>query len=150
TGFLLLLLLLVVNVFMYFWAPLPYDTTEGGFYSLSERTKQYLAALEKPVEVYMLLNPEDPSGAYDGMKTILAQMEVANPRFFHWEEISVETGASRIRDLQKRFKQFAPRTGVFVTYGDKPEDNHSYISASELVNLDLAERNPRRSFNGEV
>src|SRR5262245_26446661 len=63
TGFLLLLLLVVINAFVHVRAALPYDATEGGFYSLSERTKQFLGNLETPVEVFMLLDPEDSSGA---------------------------------------------------------------------------------------
>jgi hypothetical protein len=150
TGFLLLLLLVVVNAFIHVQKPLPYDTTQGGFYSLSERTKQYFTALETPVEVYLMLDPEDNSGAYDGMKTILTQMEALNPRYFHWEEVNFEGNPSRIRDLKKRFKNFAVRPGVLVAYGDKPEENHSFIGASELSNFDFADRgNPKRSFNGE-
>jgi hypothetical protein len=149
-GFLLLLMLLVVNVFVHVRYPLPYDTTEGGFYSLSDKTKQFISSLETPVEVYVVLEQDDPS--YAGMKTILGQMEALNPRYFRFEEVAVDgTNTSRIRDLVKRFKQFTPRPGVLVAYGEKPENNHSYISATELTNFDFAERsNPKRSFNGEV
>src|SRR5207253_9595974 len=113
--------------------------------------KQYLSTLERPVDVYMLLDPGDPSGTYDGMKTILSEMGALNPRYFHWEEVPVEGGGARIRDLSKRFKQFAPRQGLLVTYGDKPEENHSYISASELTNFEFTDRGSQRpsSFNGE-
>src|SRR5262245_27111227 len=149
TGFLLLLLLIVINAFVHVRAALPYDATEGGFYSLSERTKQYLRNLETPVNVYMMLDPEDPS--YDGMKTILTQMEALNPRYFRWEEVNFEGNPSRIRELRKSFKQFAVRPGVLVTYGHKPEDNHSFISYSELNNMDRSEPgSPKRSFNGET
>src|SRR5262245_61375517 len=85
------------------------------------------------------------------MKTILTQMETLNPRYFRWEEVNFEGNPSRIRDLRKRFKQFAVRPGVLVTYGDKPEDNHSFIGSSELNNFDFSDRgNPKRSFNGET
>src|SRR5262245_6579468 len=151
TGFLLLLLLVVINAFVHVRAALPYDATEGGFYSLSERTKQFRGNRDTPVDAVMLLDPEDSSGAYDGMKTILTQMETLNPRYFRWEEVNFEGNPSRIRDLRKRFKQFAVRPGVLVTYGDKPEDNHSFIGASELNNMDFSDRaNPRRSFNDET
>jgi hypothetical protein len=148
------LLLATVVVFVQIRYPLPFDTTEGGFFSLSEKTKQFLTALDKPVEVYMLLSPEDETapGAYQGMKTVLSEMESLNPRFFHYEEVAIDgTNTSRIRDLAKRFSRFSPRPGLLVTYGDKPELNHSYISANELVNLDFSDnQKPQRSFNGEV
>jgi hypothetical protein len=152
TGFLLLLLLVVVNVFVQVRYPLPYDTTEGGFYSLSEKTKQYVSALENSVVVYMVFDPDDQNtmAAYQGMKTILAEMAALNPRFFRYEEVSGES-ASRLRDLQRRFTQFTPRPGILVAYGDKPENNHTFIGASELSSSDFTDRaNPQRSFNGEV
>jgi gliding motility-associatede transport system auxiliary component len=145
-----------VTVFVQIRYPAPFDMTEGGFYSLSEKTRQFLTSLDKPVQVYMLLVPGDSSapGAYQGMKTVLSEMEDVNPRYFHYEEISIEDTRpnSRVRDLMKRFSRLnGQRPGLLVTYGDNPENNQSYIAANELVNMEYGRnRQPQRSFNGEV
>ncbi|MCX7701360.1 MAG: GldG family protein [Gemmataceae bacterium] len=153
---LLAMLLTIICVFVWLRYPLPYDTTQGGFYSLGERTRQYIAELDKPVVVYMLLDPEDDMypGAYQGMQVILEQMQSINPRFFRFEDVPIDgTSPGALRDLVKRFPQISLRAGggVLVAVGDKPENNYSFIQASELINFDLADRaNPQRSFNGEV
>lgn len=150
------MLLTVICVFIWLRYPLPYDTTQGGFYSLGEKTRQYIAELDKPVVVYMLLDPADDMypGAYQGMQVILEQMQAINPRFFRFEDIPIDgTSPGALRDLVKRFPQMSLRAGggVLVAVGDKPENNYSFIQASELINFDFADRaNPQRSFNGEV
>jgi hypothetical protein len=104
----------------------------------------------------MLLDPMDDMypGAYQGMQVILEQMQAINPRYFRYEDIPIDgTSPGTLRDLVKRFPQMSLRAGggVLVAVGEKPENNYSFIQASELINFDFADRaNPQRSFNGEV
>jgi len=142
--------LALLIVFFHIRYPLPFDTTEGGFYSLGAKTKQYIAALDRPVEVYMVMDVREP--AYANMLTVLTEMQSANPRYFHFEDIPLmNANATRLQDLNKRFKQLT-RPGIIVAYGDKPENNATFIASGELSNEDYSrgEQSPRRDFNGEV
>src|SRR5262249_4574769 len=83
---LLLVLLSFVNAAVYIWFPRFLDTTEGGFYSLSEKSKEYVAQLDRPVQVYLVM-PEG-SETFLNTRTMLEQMHDLNPKYFNFEEIS--------------------------------------------------------------
>ncbi len=141
--------LALIVVFCNIRYPMPFDTTAGGFYSLDEATKKYVASLDKPVEVYMVMDGRDP--AYADMVTVLTEMRNVNPRYFHYEDVAPTSGNSaRLQDISKRFKKLT-REGLIVAYGDKPENNSSFIASGELTNEDYGNSaDPRRQFNGEV
>src|SRR5438067_188135 len=52
TGLLLLAILMVVNVLVYNYVTPSFDWTESGIYTLSDRSKNILQALEKPTKIY--------------------------------------------------------------------------------------------------
>jgi len=55
TGLLLLAILIVVNVLAYNYFTLSFDWTESGIYTLSDKSKNILQALEKPTKVYAVM-----------------------------------------------------------------------------------------------
>lgn len=55
-----------------------FDWTGEQLYSLSEKTRNVLASLDRDIEVVVLLSPEDP--AWEATREILARYEAASPR----------------------------------------------------------------------
>lgn len=153
TSHLLLLLLVLINVFVYIRYPSPIDTTAGGFYSLSDVSRKFIEGLERPVNVYMVLDPNSES--YSSMQTMLAEMQKRNPKYFTFEEIAPNPRDPQLRQLVNRFSQFGnrPGGGLIVALGNNPEKNHTFIGADELsgASFDPESRGAqRRQFNGEV
>lgn len=149
TGLLTLAMLVILNVFIHVWAPRYLDTTEGRFHTVSDLTKRFVADLEKPVHVYVVMSERE--GPRDNTVTLLSQLREMNPRYFEYEEVSPVLNRGRLIELAKKFPQFS-NFGVIVAYGEK-EDNYTVIPASEMENeeFDAASggRGPRQ-FNGEV
>ncbi len=151
TANLLFLLLLLVNVFIYVRYPSPVDTTAGGFYSVSEMTKKFTSSLERPVTVYMILEPNSES--YSSMQTMLSEMQKLNPKYFSYQEIPTDSRGPELRQLVTKFPQFGRRPGLIVALGDDPEKNHTFIGSDELSGAGFdpeARGAQRRQFNGEV
>ncbi len=150
TANLLLILLLAINVVIQVRYPSPIDMTAGGFYSLSDVTRKYVESLDRPVHVYMILEPDDE--AYASTETLLSQMQDLNPKYFTFEKVATINNRSQIAYLKKTFSQFNGRAGLLVAVGEHPEKNHSYIDSSELSNFNMerGSQRPQREFNGEV
>src|SRR5579864_1272875 len=125
------------------------DTTEGNFYSLSEKTQEYIAQLDRPVQVYLIM-PEG-SETYLNMHTLLEQMRDLNPKYFNFEEVSPSLARGRIEELAREYPTLNAY-GVIVRYGDQKE-NYSFIPAAELISQDFdfsTRQQTQRQFNGEV
>jgi hypothetical protein len=171
TGFLLLLILIVVNVGAALaWEPGTeeggagggeVDITAGGLYSLSDRTKNILSSLEQPAKVYVIL----PTGSalYQEVVALLDNCQREARGNLRVETLSPETNLPAIRKLIEIHKQEFAMTrpglggtayvpGLLVTYGDK-EQQAAFIPASDLqsVENDPQTFEPRsRTFLGEV
>src|SRR5262249_52244027 len=116
---------------------------------LSEKSKEYVAQLDRPVQVYLVM-PEG-SETFLNTRTMLEQMHDLNPKYFNFEEISPSLNRGRIRELMKQYPAFT-EIGLIVQYGEAKE-NYSYIPATELENQDfdfMARQQRQRQFNGEV
>jgi hypothetical protein len=141
--------LAIVNFGVGIFYPRFLDTTEGSFYSLSEKTQEYVSELDRPVQVFLVM-PEG-SETYLNTRTILEQMHDLNPKYFNFEEVSPTVNRGRARELQKEFPAFTD-IGLVVTYGDSKE-NYSFIPATELENQDFdfqSGKQKERQYNGEV
>jgi hypothetical protein len=141
--------LAIVNLGIGIFFPNFLDTTEGSFYSLSEKTQEYIAQLDRPVQIFVVM-PEG-SETYLNARTMLEQMHDLNPKYFNFEEVSPSLNRGRIAELTKEFPTFTD-LGLIVKYGEGKE-TYSFIPATELENQEFdfsSGRQKQRQFNGEV
>jgi hypothetical protein len=149
-GLLLAALLVLGNLGIHLWYPRYLDTTEGGFYSLSDVTQRFVSELQRPVRVYVVLPEADDSLL--SVDSMLTQMHDLNPKYFTFERVSPQQNRGVLRDLNKKFPQFVGDPCLIVALGDQEEKNYSIIPQSELTNFDFDQMagSSKREFRGEV
>ncbi len=132
TALLLLLALVVGNVLAGLKVPNKLDTTEGGFYSLSDATKAYLAELDRPIKLYTTI-PEGGDRLDADTRTLLDAMREANPRQVTVVPLSPTLNRREIADLRNRFPQ-ADLTdyGVLITTGED-EKAAAFLRESDFL-----------------
>jgi hypothetical protein len=150
-GFLLLIVLIVINLFVFNMLPRYLDATEGGFHSISETTKNFVRDIDRSTKVYVMLPESDIQGQ---IKTMLSNCREMNPKYFEVIELSLSLSDSRIRELKKKYPamNLDDEGGLLITFGDDP-NKFSFIRSSELYNVNFDRRRGEassRQFTGEV
>jgi ABC-type uncharacterized transport system len=150
TGFLLLAVLIVANVIITLKFPSVIDTTKGGVYSISDRSKQILKELDKPTKVYLIMDNEDV--VYPDVQSLLLICQQQNPKLIV-ENVS-QMQSNRVRELARTFPQITEQTaGMLVVYGDEKSENASFVRARDLMSQDsdpMGGGGAKRKFLGEV
>jgi hypothetical protein len=152
SGLLLLFILLLLNVLPYsgVW---PFkamaqtsDWTSSGLYSLSQATKERLAALDQPVKIYVLMSGRDQiSSEVDTMMQNFRE----NSTRVTWETLSPEINRRDVEDLVNKYQLTDPR-GLLVVYGTEPKTTWEFIPTRELfTDNSTAEGTARFAFKGE-
>lgn len=147
TCFLLFAVFLVANVLSYLKLPANVDMTRAGIYSLSERSKQILAEIDRPTRLYVVMSQPDTD--VKSLFTICAEQQ---PKL-QVEYIDPLGDPGRIRALAKTFPQLVDVTqGALLVYGDEKPENSTYIRSTDMVSEDMApgSREVKRKFMGEV
>jgi len=167
TTLLLLLVLVIGNIVVYAVFPYQFDwTSERGFYTLAESSKQLLHRLDKKAQVYVILSK---SSVYHELYTFLDNCQVEAPTKFAYKNLSPDADKAEMKELGDRFPavfQTVPkfgtvprRGGLLVVYGDLPDDPkkpvpHAFIAADELFKDNLRERKREEAvtqeFTGEL
>jgi hypothetical protein len=147
----LLLILLLVNVLAYARIPpftalnKTYDWTSSGIYTLSDRTRAYLAQLQEPVKVYVLSPNEVVSRE---MGNLLESMRSASPNIT-WETVSRDRSRPVLAKLEEKYKIPDP-VGVLVVYGKEGNEVSEFISLRDIFGSQDPEAGAIRfSFAGE-
>lgn len=146
---LLLVALLVVNLIAAPRLPNRLDTTEAGFYSLSEGSKEFLGRLDQPVTAYAIL-PE--SGRGEDIRRLLQNCADASGTKIQVRVVSPTTNRSEHRTLAGKYPVLEVNDfGVLLTVGED-EKRHSFIREDEFTKRDAASApgaEASRSFVGE-
>jgi hypothetical protein len=164
---LLLLLLAVCNVLVYaepfsrFFGR-TYDWRQSGFTELQPETRAYVASLQEPVKVYLLM-PETVLTL--DLITLLDKCRAANPNKFSWQLVNIRSprGALEAIELSQRYKVGASTQitrggglsiseGLLVVAGTEPRTTHDFIPASDLSPdwpMLLRDLSAYRRFTGE-
>ncbi|HEY8503873.1 MAG TPA: Gldg family protein, partial [Gemmataceae bacterium] len=152
TTVLLVLILAVANVAAYMKLPGVLDTTREGFYSLSDTSRNLIAQIDRPVRAYLILSPD--SRYYVEMRTLLSNLEDANPRF-RAQTLSPTADDARIRELIRKYPALRERDprGVLLVYDPEGTEQVGFVPASDFEDIgeaaDPRERAPR-AFQGEA
>jgi hypothetical protein len=134
TGLLLLTVLGLLNVLCYVpWGPFrlmnsKWDWTASRIYSLSPATKNFLANLEKPVKVYVLINLSEPAG--QDTETLLANCRAVTNKL-SWESFSRDLNRKRLQELEAKY-QLPDSFGLLVVYGSEGSEQTEFIRLDEL------------------
>ena len=129
---LLFAVLLIGNVFASLRVPNRLDTTESGFYTLEDGTRDYLAKLETPVNAYATL-PEGGGRAIDDARRLLTAAQEVNPGKFKVKFLSLSLNKDEITRLKGKYPQAdLNEYGILLTAGDN-EERSAFIRESDLV-----------------
>lgn len=130
TGLLLLAILGVLNVLVYNYVTASFDWTESSIYTLSPRSENVLAALEKPTKIYVILAGEslynrEVQNLMENVRNVNEKVQV--------EYLSPDLDLDRVRELQRRYQfLMTDRGGLLVVYGTEPQVDHQFIKMDEL------------------
>jgi hypothetical protein len=154
TVLLLLVALVVFNVVVTAKVSNRLDTTETGFHSLSDKTKQFLAGLKEPVTAYAWFTPE--TRHRDDIRQLLLAFQEAAAGQFQVKFLSEVANRDEIRTLRAKYPQFdlamaQQRVGgaVVVTAGED-EKRHAVIPDTGFTtSLDEGGGRRAEAFQGE-
>jgi hypothetical protein len=128
TGLLVLAILLVLNVLVYNYLNASFDWTGEGLYTLSERSKNVLKALDKPTKIYVLAPRSDD--LLNEIRTLLTNCQAVTPQI-QVEYLSPDLDIEKVRELSTRY-QVNERRGILVVYGSEGKTDHQFIKENEL------------------
>ncbi len=165
TGFLLLVILVVVNIVFYVAYPLSLTwSQEGGLRGLSTSTTNLLQSLKEPVHVYVLMSPAGRT--YLELHDLLENGE-SYTRQLQVEYVSPDRQAGRYRTLAEKFPVILREErmlggdedeigrGVLLVYGPESAKTppHAFIPVRDLIESKPPDpHNPRKRtyvFKGE-
>ena len=154
---LLFVVLVVANVALGWRLPNKLDTTESGFYSLSNTTKDFLAHLDQPVTAYAIL-PEGGDRLAEDIRRLLLSCEDAAGGQFKVQFINQTLNNSKYRALVSKYPILETNEGpqggsygVLLTVG-ADEKRHSFMREDEFALRDPTTprgSQPSISFIGE-
>lgn len=122
-------LLVIVNYFGWKYHD-RFDWTSEELYTLSEKSANVLAELDRDVEIVVFLSPEQQE-IYEPTRELLAQYEAASPRVsVRW--VDPERNLLEAQQLVQRYG--IQSTGVVVVSGDE----RRVIGSEELAELDFS------------
>src|SRR5207249_3961284 len=148
TGLLLLAILMVVNVLVHNYVTASFDWTESGIYTLSDRSKNILQALDKPTKIYAVLFAGSDVSR-DEVKNLLDSCQAVNSKV-QVEYVAPDLDVAKMRRLAQEY-QFNERRGLIVVYGEEGKADYQIIKYSDIFAPDpnSAPGKERFVFKGE-
>jgi hypothetical protein len=155
TVLLLLVGLVTANIVFARNVPSKLDTTETGFYSLSNTTRSLLTRLSEPVIAYAIL-PDGPDRISNDIRELLIACEDASGGKFHVKFLSPTANKVELEALKTKFKQLPlvlsqgvmedeVRGAVVLATGEN-EMRNAVIPAREFMDT----QGPQPVFQGEA
>ncbi len=155
TGFLVLLILIVVNVLVYVpWGPLTFFTntyywSASSIYALSSQSERVLQGLDKPLKIYVIVPENDPfnhpiHALMDNCRSVQPNIQV--------KYLSPDLDKEEVGRLSKEYKFGAERSGILLVYGVEPKTENRFIKNEDLRSFEASEMLDRGSqgfFKGE-
>ncbi len=153
TTLLLAVGLIFVNVLATLKLPSKLDTTESGFYTLSDTTTDYLKRLDKDVVIYTTI--QETREGTDVLR-VLSAFQEANPKQVKLKQLSLTLDKGEIAALKTKFPaadivdaEGRVRVGIVLALGPD-EKRYQFIQQSELFGRDEKQQGAsKRTFQAE-
>ena len=152
TTVLLVLLLVVGNVVAAVQLPARLDTTETGLHSLalSDPTREYVAGLDRTIEVYALLPPGQIAQVLDARR-LLDEVKAANPARVDVRYLDQKLNSTEIAQLRNDYPQSELNDwGVLLTIRGNDKQS-AFIALNDMVSIEPVPgtEETRQVFKGE-
>src|SRR5207253_1154212 len=129
TGLLVLAILMVLNVLVYNYVTPSFDWTESGIYTLSDRSKNILQALEKPTKIYAVWFASSDLERRE-LETLLGNCRAVNDKV-QVEYVAPDLDIGKITKLRNEY-QFNERQGLIVVYGEEGKADFQIIKYADI------------------
>ncbi|MFO0797892.1 MAG: Gldg family protein [Gemmataceae bacterium] len=141
--------LLVLNVVFALKVPNMLDTTDSGFYTLSDATKTTVGTLTEPVTAYVIL-PDDGSREINDIRTLMFSAQEIGGGKFSPKFVSPVTDKAELQKLQEKYAKLDKTgVGVLLAVGEEGK-RHEFIPINDLFKSDFAPGGGQKvSFVGE-
>ncbi|MCI0705791.1 MAG: GldG family protein [Planctomycetia bacterium] len=154
TMLLVFVVLVIANAIIVMRVPNKLDTTETGFYSLNEQTKQLLESLEQPIHAYAIFQEGSGDAVTEDTKRLLQSCQDANPSRFRVTFLSPALNRDDIAKLKRDYPLAEmSREGVLLVAGDEESADrkrHTFIRGDEFSEIQQGPSgDPIPAFNGE-
>ncbi len=143
---LLLGILIVVNGIAFAYGTRPFDWTSTGTYTVHERMQNLLRRLDKPVHVYVLIDPED--SLYPEMRNYLDLCETYNREKFRVYYPYLRGTRELLQQLFQRYRVSFDQAGILVVYDPDDRNAYQFIRRDDLRSESRFGREPP-VFKGE-
>lgn len=127
------------------------DWTKGGYYQLSEKTKQVLANLKEPVQIIVYLPPRVSSDAadkvLDDVRNLLEEFQLAGKDKLRIEYVDPDRQQARARALAEQYQFDDPNVVIFVS-----GPRHKFVALRDIVEVDVDRTSMEsrvKAFKGE-
>ena len=153
TVLLVLVMLVVGNVVFALKAPNMLDTTESGFYTLSDTTKTFLQRVDQPMTAYLIIPDSSDRVVSDIRQVLNAYHEASNGRF-SVRFVSPVSDKQEIRRLGELYPKMDKEDfGILLVAGpeDQPKlQKHGWIKAQDLFTTETTRDGKQaQAFAGE-
>lgn len=136
TVLLLLVALVIGNVIAAIKVQNTLDTTETGFYTLSNATKATVAKLPEPVTAYVVF-PDDGSRVVNDLRQLMYSTQEASGGKFTPRFVSPVTNKAELQQLEQKYKKLASSGyGVLLTVGPEGASRQEFVSETDLVKVE--------------
>ena len=139
-------LLLIVNYFGWKYHD-RFDWTGSELYSLSEKSLNVLADLDRDIEAIVFLSPGEPE-IYDPSAELLARYEAASPRF-SVRLLDPEKNPAEVEQLAPRYDISQLNAVVFDSGDDRRVVNSNDLAEYDYSGMQFGEGPKLESFKGE-
>lgn len=135
TVLLLLVLLVVANVVIAMKVPNQLDTTETGFYTLSDTTKNFLGKLPEPVTMYVIMSDSGGRLSNDIRQFAYSARDAGDGKLTvrFVSPVSNKVELARLQEQYPRLGRDAE--GILLTAGED-EKRNAFIPAEDLFETD--------------
>lgn len=147
TVLLLFVVLIVLNVVVAMKVPNKLDTTETGFYTISDSTRNFLSKLTEPATLYVIL-PDSGDREANDLRQFAFTAQDASEGKMNVKFVSPVANKSELARLQDRYPRIGrDALGVLITAGED-EKRNVFVSFEDLFEIDQRTGRPK-GFAGE-
>jgi hypothetical protein len=135
TVLLLFVVLIVLNVVVGMKVPNQLDTTETGFYTLSNSTREFLGKLAEPATLYVIM-PESGDRIANDIRQFAYTAQDAADGKLNVKFVSPVSNKTELARLQEKYPRLGRDSlGVLITAGDD-EKRSAFVSIQDIFDVD--------------